>query len=241
MKVAVIGDIHGTTKFQECYKNILEIDSDVDKIIVLGDWFDPYINVDLDTMIERYNEFVKIWKSDDRIVSILGNHDIAGYINENDITKRTIRFGKMKQRITDAIVPNLSESYLTYKVGDYMFSHAGVSKYWLDEISQYKYNGCNYADDIMTCKKGWKEYELCDICTYYPLDFSGDGTNKYQSCVWIRPQALYSCAIDGYNQVIAHSRVEKIVKAKLLNEKDVWLVDDGGKPNYLILNIEEKN
>ena len=134
MKVAAIGDIHGTTKFIECYKNIQENDPDVDKIIVLGDWFDPYTNIDLDTMIERYNEFVKIWKSDDRIVSILGNHDIAGYINENDITKRTIRFGKMQQRITDAIVPNLSESYLTYKVGDYMFSHAGVSKYWLDEI-----------------------------------------------------------------------------------------------------------
>ena len=29
MKVAVIGDIHGTTKFLECYKNIQETDSDV--------------------------------------------------------------------------------------------------------------------------------------------------------------------------------------------------------------------
>ena len=35
MKVAVIGDIHGTTKFLECYKNIQETDSDVEKIIVL--------------------------------------------------------------------------------------------------------------------------------------------------------------------------------------------------------------
>ena len=69
MKVATIGDIHGTTKFLECYKNIQETNSDVDKIIVLGDWFDPYQNIDLDTMIERYNEFVDIWKSDDRIIS----------------------------------------------------------------------------------------------------------------------------------------------------------------------------
>ena len=85
MKVAVIGDIHGTTKFLECYKKIQENDSDVDKIIVLGDWFDPYIEVDLDTMIERYNEFVNVWKSDSRIISILGNHDIAGYIIYNSI------------------------------------------------------------------------------------------------------------------------------------------------------------
>ena len=237
MKIAVIGDIHGTTKFLECYYNIQENDSDVDKIIVLGDWFDPYLDIDLDTMIERYNEFVKIWKSDDRIVSILGNHDLAGYIIQNDCTSRTERFGKNRQRITDVIEPNLSESYLTYKVGDYIFSHAGVSQDWLNDISQYTYH--NYVDDIMNCKKGWTEEELSDICVFYPYDWEGYGKNIHQSCVWIRPQALYSCAIEGYNQVVAHTRLEKITKVSLKNGKDLWIVDDDQKPNYLILNIDE--
>ena len=236
MKVAVIGDIHGTTKFIECYKNIQENDSDVDKIIVLGDWFDPYYDIDLDTMIERYNEFVKIWKSDDRIVSILGNHDIAGYIISNDSTNRTIKFWKMRQRITDVIEPNLPESYLTYKVGDYMFSHAGVSQEWLNDI-KYEYH--NYAGDIMDCKKGWTENELTDICTFYPFDWSGNGSNVHQSCVWIRPRSLYSSAIEGYNQVVGHTRLEEMTKISLKNGKDLWIVDDNQKPNYLILNIEE--
>ena len=235
MKVAVIGDIHGTTKFLECYKNIQEIDSDVDKIIVLGDWFDPYDDINLDTMIERYNEFVKIWKSDDRIISILGNHDIAGYII-NDSTNRTYK-GVPRRKITEAIEPNLSESYLTYKIGDYIFSHAGVSQDWLNDISQYTYH--NYVDDIMNCKKGWTEDELSDICVFYPYDWSGCGKNIHQSCVWIRPQALYECAIDGYHQVVAHTRVEEITKVSLKNGKDLWIVDDVQKPNYLILNIEE--
>ena len=237
MKVAVIGDIHGTTKFLDCYIKIQENDSDVDKIIVLGDWFDPYINIDLDTMIERYNEFVEIWKSDDRIISILGNHDIAGYIIQNDCTNRTIRFGKRRQQITDAIESNLSESYLTYKIGDYMFSHAGVSQDWLNDID--KYTSCNYVDDIMNCKKGWTEDELSDICYFYPYDFSRSGENTHQSCVWIRPQTLCGCAIEGYNQVVAHTRIDKITKIVLENGKDLWLVDDDQKPNYLILNIKE--
>ena len=138
MKIAVIGDIHGTTKFLECYKNIQKNDSDVEKIIVLGDWFDPYVVIDFDTMIERYNEFVKIWKSDDRIISILGNHDLAGYIISNDSTNRTLRFDKMRRQIREVIEPNLSESYLTYKIGDYMFSHAGVSQDWLNDIGEIK-------------------------------------------------------------------------------------------------------
>ena len=241
MKVAVIGDIHGTTKFLECYKNIQENDSDVDKIIVLGDWFDPYDDIDLDTMIERYNEFVKIWKSDDRIISILGNHDIAGYIISNDSTNRTIKFWKMRQKITDVIKPNLPESYLTYKIGDYMFSHAGVSQEWLKDIEEYKrsYSRINYVDAIMNCKKGWTEDQLADICPFYIFDYTRTGSNPHQSCVWIRPQALYDCAIDGYHQVVGHTRIEEITKISLKNGKDLWIVDDNQKPNYLILNIEE--
>ena len=236
-KVAAIGDIHGTTKFLDCYEKILKNDPDVDEIIVLGDWFDPYIEIDLDTMIERYNEFVNIWKSDNRIKSILGNHDIAGYIIANDCTNRTIKFGKMAQRITDVIKPNLPESYLTYKIGNYMFSHAGVSQEWINEISQYTYY--NYVDDIMNCKKGWTEDELSDICPFYPFDWSGCGEDRHQSCVWIRPSSLYNCAIRDYNQVIGHTRVNEITKVTLKNGKDLWLVDDDQKPNYLILNIEE--
>ena len=38
-----------------------------------------------------------------------------------------------------------------------MFSHAGVSQEWLNDI-QYQYH--NYVDDIMNCKKGWTEDEL---------------------------------------------------------------------------------
>lgn len=237
VKVAAIGDIHGTTKFLECYKNIQENDSDVDKIIVLGDWFDPYDDIDLDTMIERYNEFVKIWKSDNRIISILGNHDIAGYIIVNDFTNRTIRFGKSSQKISDAIEPNLSESYLTYKVGDYMFSHAGVSQEWLNDISGF--SKCNYVNDIINCKKGWTTDELSDICMFYPFDWSGCGEHPRQSCVWIRPHTLINNAIEGYHQVVAHTRLEKISKVSLKNGKDLWIVDDDQKPNYLILNIEE--
>ena len=131
----------------------------------------------------------------------------------------------------------MSESYLTYKVGDYIFSHAGVSQDWLNDIAQYE--DCNYVDDIMNCKKGWTADELSDICTFYSYDWSSCGENPHQSCVWIRPQSLYSCAIDGYNQVVAHTRVNEITKLQLENGKDLWLVDDCQKPNYLILNIEE--
>ena len=55
MRVAVIGDVHGTTKWKECYKNIKEKDNDVSRIIVLGDWFDPYFPYSFEEMKNIYN------------------------------------------------------------------------------------------------------------------------------------------------------------------------------------------
>lgn len=69
MKVCCIGDIHGTDKFLTCYDNILKNDNDCDKIIIFGDHFDPYINVSIDEIIEKYNEFIQISKEDNRIIS----------------------------------------------------------------------------------------------------------------------------------------------------------------------------
>ena len=60
MKVCAIGDIHGTNKFLDCYMDIKKNDDDCEKIIVLGDHFDPYDNISLDEMAEKYSEFIDI-------------------------------------------------------------------------------------------------------------------------------------------------------------------------------------
>lgn len=237
MKVCVIGDIHGTTKFLDCYMNILKNDNDCEKIIVLGDHFDPYENISLDVNIELYNEFIDICKKDDRVISLLGNHDLATYIIYNDSTNRTYRTYNGQQRISEVIEPNLKDSYLCYKIGNYLFSHAGVSQVWLDDISEYK--ECNYADRIMSNYKGWTSDELSDIVAFYPMDWSGYGDNQHQGCTWIRPQALDECAIEGYNQVVGHTQVEHILHTKMKNGMTLWLTDNQRKSEYLVLNIEE--
>ena len=147
MKVCCIGDIHGTDKFLTCYNDILKNDNDCEKIIVFGDHFDPYQYFSLEEMIEKYNKFSEILKEDSRIVSLLGNHDLSYYIISNDLTNRTHKW-RGASKITDCIVSNLDKSYLCYRINDYLFSHAGVSKYWIDEIKQYVSNP-NYADRIL--------------------------------------------------------------------------------------------
>lgn len=234
MKVCVIGDIHGTMKWHDCYKKIKDNDNDCDKIIVCGDWFDPYDDISLDTMIERYHEFINDMNNDDRIISLIGNHDIDGYIIDGE-TNRTCRNRTSRKLISEEISSNLSNSYLVYKIGNWLFSHAGVSQDWFDSIEDGK-------NIILSNKKGWTSQELNDLCVFYPMDFSGYGNNSMQGCTWIRPQALINNHIEGYNQVVGHTRVNEITNLKVIDNSldvDIWLVDNCGEPKYLTLEIEQ--
>ena len=60
-------------------------------------------NIPINIMCERFQEFVSDLNTDNRIISILGNHDLSTYIIPNDCTNRTVRFGEKKSIITDCI------------------------------------------------------------------------------------------------------------------------------------------
>ena len=231
MKICVIGDIHGTTKWIDCYQQILEKDNDCDKIIVLGDWFDPYENIPIDIMCERFQEFVSDLNTDNRIISILGNHDLSTYIIPNDCTNRTVRFGEKQSIITDCIKQIIDKSQLAFVYKDYIVSHAGFSQTWFD-------NHIKYQDMLLNNHIGWKQDELVELVSYSCLDNSGYGDDISQGCTWIRPYSLCMDAIDGYNQIIGHSQVSDISSITISkNNKTLWFVDNQRKSEYLTLNI----
>ena len=107
-------------------------------------------------------------------------------------------------------------------------------------------------------KVGWTEDELYSIVRYSPLDFSGWGNNPFQGPTWIRPPMLVTNPYGNYNQVVGHTMIcsEKIrefcfgdsdfnvekcengfYKVKMINDKDLWFVDNEGKSDYLVLSL----
>lgn len=236
MKVCVIGDVHGTTKFLDCYEKIKSQDNDCQKIIVCGDWFDPYEPISIDKMTERFHQFKEYLHTDDRIINLLGNHDLESYIICGE-TNRTARSWRNHQTISREITSIIPDSYLIYKIGNWLFSHAGVSQAWLDRMSKY-------SSELLSNKKGWSVSDLDTLCCWYYGDYSKYGNCIYQGCTWIRPDALIKSLPDKYNQVVGHSQVYEICNLKDecpdgSVKNDVWLVDNQRKPEYLTLNIEE--
>ncbi len=252
-EVAVIGDIHGTTKFIDGYNHILKHNNHVDKIIVMGDHFDPYENVPFEVMVERYEEFIDCMKHDDRIISLLGNHDLSRYIIGDDETSRSERFHVHVEKLGDLIESNLDKSRLIYELDGYLFSHAGVSEYWVNTVAEP--NGYNFEK---LKKVGWTPDELFCIARYSIKDFSGWGNSPYQGPTWIRPAMLAKYPYGNYHQVVGHTMIcieqnrefcfggsdfnveeceNGFYKVKMVNDKDLWFVDNEGKSEYLVLSL----
>lgn len=239
MKVACIGDVHGTTKFIDAYMDIVENHKDIEKIIVFGDWFDPYKDIDVDLMIERYNEAWDIMSKDDRCVCLIGNHDISGYIIHDGGTNRTFRNPGKFNKIRDAVLSHIDECYLVYNIGNYLFSHAGVSQTWFDEV--FTPNKQRLFNDLDLFQKGWEPSVLDNIAGFSTRDYTGYGDNEYQGPTWIRPTTLINCMYGNYDQVVAHTRLEKIVNVKdafTELDKNLWIIDNSQGSEYLILDVD---
>lgn len=99
---------------------------------------------------------------------------------------------------------------------------------------------------------------MCSIAKYSIQDFSRWGNSPYQGPTWIRPTMLAKHPYGNYHQVVGHTmicieqnrefcfggsdfNVEKsengFYKVKMINDKDLWFVDNEGKSEYLVLSL----
>ena len=253
MEVAVIGDVHGTTKFLEGYEHILKHNNHVGKIIVMGDHFDPYEDIPFKTMVERYEEFIKCMKSDDRIVSLLGNHDLSAYVIHNDSTNRTAYIPSHAEKISELIGSNLGESRIMFTMGNHLFSHAGVTAQWMLCVAE----PAGYNFEILN-KKGWTPGELSSIVSYSPRDYSGWGNDTLQGPTWVRPPALHRDPYANFDQVVGHTMVcikenrdfmfgstefnirvdSGFYRLTMSNGRTLWFTDNEGRPEYLVIRVD---
>ena len=153
----ILPDIHGRTFWKETIEGLNSENNNQlkDTVVFLGDYLDPYpyesISVE-DAMLnfEDILAFKKMYPSD--VVLLLGNHDF-GYIypSVNSCRRSRKYFEDIRNMFMHNI--NLFDIAYTYKTDNkkYLFTHAGVHKYWLDNFTEaigIKYNLDNFPDII---------------------------------------------------------------------------------------------
>ena len=148
-KIIIIPDVHGRTFWKpivEKYKNQEDC-----RIIFLGDYLDPYLwefkNEDdiylpsrkfMDEVVDNFAEIVDIARESSNITLLLGNHDLH-YFPEFKNNWGCRRIDQKFDYISGIFLRNLDlfDAAVEVKTDsqNYIFSHAGILKGWLDIIT----------------------------------------------------------------------------------------------------------
>ena len=213
-KRLILGDIHGHIDF---VKQIYEYETPND-VIILGDYCDSYTLKPKD-IADCFNELLLL-KSKHKCGEfnlLIGNHDLHYMLTSEEYSgKNYLTESMMHETLMNAWNVKILEPYIVDEKNKTIYSHAGITKTWLNI---------------------WG-HKLGDEVNLNSLIFTfGNTLNCYGDCpkngfVWVRPNSLYNDMLDGYKQVVGHTVTEKPVIIGTENNKPVIIdFNDNDKVN----------
>jgi predicted MPP superfamily phosphohydrolase len=192
MKITAIGDIHG----RDFWKNFIE--EPTDQIVFVGDYFDPYdFWITSEEEIENFKAIISFKREKPDLVTLLiGNHD---YHYLHGVNQHYSRYNKSAATaITEVLEDALDMMQVCYVYKDVIFNHAGLTKTWC------RNNNIDLNNLEQSLNGKFVEDRQAFGFVYWIEDHNGSDVR--QSPLWVRPPQLLSDKVDGYKQVVGHTR-----------------------------------
>ena len=132
-KIIVVSDEH----CRSFYKPVLNVKDT--PIIFMGDYMDPYYweGFDDEDGIEKLKEIIEFAKNNKNVILLTGNHD-ASWIWSPMGFERTSR--KYYQELHKIYRDNINLFHPIHKVGDTIFTHAGINDGWIKVVNEILVN-----------------------------------------------------------------------------------------------------
>lgn len=185
-----IGDIHG----KDLWKKY--IDSEFDNFYFTGDYFDNYEETPTVTQIRNFREICDVARKNSKVHLCLGNHDFAYLKGVNEQYSGYQFYTAID--IQEALEENINLIKPVYQNGNYLISHAGITKTFLYNVLKLE-----NPLDINTC------FEENRNCLKF-IGYNQYGDDITQGCTWVRPTSLLNDCLDNYKQIVGHTHFEKI-------------------------------
>jgi len=128
-KIIVVSDEH----CRSFYKPVLNVKDT--PVIFMGDYMDPYYweGFTDEEGIEKLKEIIEFAKNNKNVVLLAGNHDCS-HIWSYMGFERTSR--KYYQELHKIYRDNIDLFHPIYKVGDTIFTHAGINDGWIKVVNE---------------------------------------------------------------------------------------------------------
>ena len=225
MKTLVLGDTHGRPIWKE-----IVVKENPDRVIFIGDYFDSYKDFTAAEQMHNFKEIVEYKESGkSEVILLIGNHD---YHYMRGVTEHYSGYQSgARPAIEQLLYENKQHMQMCYQMGNFLFSHAGVSYDWL-KINKWE---------------GWESVEekVNDLWEYTPNVFEFAGRDPYgdstiSSPIWIRPHSLQKAnrdtLRDQFIQVVGHTTQGKIdTEGKSTGGRYYYIDTLGTSGEYMIL------
>lgn len=194
MKVIIIPDLHG----KSCWEKV-DI-SLYDKVIFLGDYVDCFKKSDSEIIL-NLNNIIEFKKNNyEKVELLLGNHDFP-YLFPNE-SFRCSGFRRSYANILTEIYKNNIDLFkVAFQIEDYLFTHAGVSKYWYDMIL---FKESKYVEYLET-------YNVSEVLNSILKTSDKNLFWSDLSPIWIRPESLINDLYNDYYQIVGHTKMSDII------------------------------
>jgi predicted MPP superfamily phosphohydrolase len=248
MKTLSIGDIHGRdtwkdilfgssfdyTLWREAYISGAPFNWNpdlpflaYDEIIFIGDYVDSF-DIPSPIILKNLEEIIDLKKIlGERIVLLLGNHDIHYFVNDNQCSGYR---PDMKYDLEDIFRKNEDLFKMAHQDGRYLWTHAGVRSLWLRELRECLYDKRMRFRKVLMANKPVTiadEINMAWSFRLYPIfyvDPASGGSDPYGGPLWVRPSGLGCDPIPGMTQIVGHTAMSGI-KSTLIDTAEHWYID----------------
>jgi UDP-2,3-diacylglucosamine pyrophosphatase LpxH len=230
MKTVIIGDVHG----RDQWKQIVAQENDADRFVFLGDYFDSF-DISAVEQMHNFKEIVEFKQTiGEEVIMLIGNHDYHYFPEMGDSSTSGYQT-RMAMVIKQLIGENREHLQVAHRIGEFVFSHAGISSEWLDD-TVLDWTEENMVDKINELFKytplslDYRSFKMFSATEW--AGASGYGNETYQGPMWIRPKALMKA-----NKKTLRKKIIQVVGHTYQNEIDKEGKATGGR--YYFVDVQE--
>lgn len=138
IEVLIIPDVHGRTFWKDAIAKFPKEEFPNLQIIFLGDYLDPYTGyepITKEQAFENFQEIIDLKYEDPRVTLLIGNHDWHYFVNLD-----TCRMDHAREKDIEILFTRNMPIFRLHKIIEldgckYLFTHAGISQNWLNNIA----------------------------------------------------------------------------------------------------------